>query len=267
MTAAAASRVAAFLGYGVGKTLAKLRANLLARLPLRRETGAVTSRYGVRMRANWQDRTFRYCYYATYGRALSDYLAAQDRAFVFVDIGANQGLFSLLAAQNPQCAAAIAFEPVAATFALLRDNIALNGLEAAVRPVHAAVSLQSGNARIATDRAHSGTASLRGAAPADGEDIRILGISGVDTLIDGKGPLIVKIDVEGHEEAVIEALMASAHLGRIAAIFYEVDERWTDAAAIARRLDSAGFDRLTRFGIGRHYDVLAERGDWGPARE
>src|SRR3546814_160245 len=154
MTAAATSRVAAFLGYGVGKTLAKLRANLLARLPLRRETGAVTARYGVRMRANWQDRTFRYCYYATYGRALSDYLAAQDRAFVFVDIGANQGLYSLLAAQNPRCAAAIAFEPVAATFALLRDNIALNGLTDRIQPVHAAVSLHSGMASIPTDRAH-----------------------------------------------------------------------------------------------------------------
>jgi FkbM family methyltransferase len=272
MTAAAPSRFAAFLDYGVAKTLAKLWVNLLARLPLRRESGVVTSRYGVRMRANWEDRTFRYCHYATYGRALSDYLAARGRAFVFVDIGANQGLYSLLAAQNPHCKAAVAFEPVAATFALLRDNIALNAAGATIKPVHAAVSLQSGIARIATDRAHSGTASLRDAAGADGEEIRILGIAGVDTLIDGtlvggKGPLIVKIDVEGHEEAVVEALMASAHRDRIAAIFYEVDERWTDGAAIARRLGGAGFDRLIRFGIGRHYDMLAERSDAGPAPE
>lgn len=267
MTAAAPSRLAAFLDYGVAKTLAKLWVNLLARLPLRRESGVVTSRYGVRMRANWEDRTFRYCHYATYGRALSDYLAAQDRAFAFVDIGANQGLYSLLAAQNPHCKAAVAFEPVAATFALLRDNIALNGLGAAVKPVHAAVSLQSGIARIATDRAHSGTASLRDTGGAEGEEIRILGIAGVDTLIDGKEPLIVKIDVEGHEETVIEALMASAHCGRIAAIFYEVNERWTDGTAIARRLGAAGFDRLTRFGIGRHYDMLAEHSDAGPAPE
>ncbi|MGV7122489.1 FkbM family methyltransferase [Sphingopyxis sp. 550A] len=272
MTAAAPSRLAAFLDYGVAKTLAKLRANLFARLSRRPEGGVVTSRYGVRMRANWEDRTFRYCHYATYGRALSDYLAAQDHAFSFIDIGANQGLYSLLAAQNPHCKAVVAFEPVAATLALLRDNIALNALGATIKPVHAAVSLQSGIARIATDRAHSGTASLRDTGTAEGEEIRILGIAGVDALIDGaliggKGPLIVKIDVEGHEETVIEALMASTHLGRIAAIFYEVDERWTDGAAIARRLGGAGFDRLTRFGIGRHYDVLAERSEAGPAPE
>lgn len=258
MTAAAPSRLGAFLDYGIAKTLAKLRANLLARLPLRRETGVVTSRYGVRMRANWQDRTFRYCYHATYGRALSDYLAAQDRTFIFVDIGANQGLYSLLAARNPHCERVIAFEPVAATFALLGDNIALNNLGGVVRPVHAAVSLKSGTARIATDHAHSGTASLRAAAPEAGEDIRILGIAGVDTLLEGTAPLIVKIDVEGHEETVIEALMASAHRARIAAIFYEVDERWVDAPAIEARLGAAGFARFTRFGIGRHYDILAE---------
>lgn len=258
MTAAAPSRLGAFLDYGIAKTFAKLRANLLARLPLRRETGVVTSRYGVRMRANWQDRTFRYCYHATYGRALSDYLAAQDRTFIFVDIGANQGLYSLLAARNPQCDHAIAFEPVAATFALLGDNIALNGLGAVVRPVHAAVSLKSGTARIATDRQHSGTASLRAVAPEAGEDIRILGMAGVDTLLEGNAPLIVKIDVEGHEETVIEALMASVHRARIAAIFYEVDERWVNAPAIEARLRVAGFARFTRFGIGRHYDILAE---------
>lgn len=258
MTAAAPSRLAAFIDYGVAKTLAKAWANLLGRLPIPRATGAVTSRYGVRMRANWADRTFRYCYHATYGRALSDYLAAEDQPFVFVDIGANQGLYSLLAARNRHCAAAIAFEPVAATFALLGDNIALNGFDTKIRPVRAAVSLHSGIARIATDSAHSGTASLRGGEPREGEAISILGIAGVDTLLEGTLPMIVKIDVEGHEETVIEALMASAHRGRIAAIFYEVDERWIDAAAIVARLRAAGFVRFTRFGIGRHYDILAE---------
>jgi FkbM family methyltransferase len=258
MTAAAPSRLAAFIDYGIGKTLAKAWANLLGRLPLPREAGAVTSRYGVRMRANWQDRTFRYCYHATYGRALSDYLAAQDQPFVFIDIGANQGLYSLLAARNRHCATAIAFEPVSATFALLGDNIALNGFDTKIRPIRAAVSLHSGIARIATDQAHSGTASLRGTEPAEGEAISILGIAGVDALLEGTLPMIVKIDVEGHEETVIDALMASTHRDRIAAIFYEVDERWIDADAIAARLRANGFARFTRFGIGRHYDILAE---------
>ena len=85
-----------------------------------------------------------------------------------------------------------------------------------------------------------------------------LGMAGVDTLLEGTAPLIVKIDVEGHEETVIEALMASAHRARIAAIFYEIDERWVDAPAIEARLRAACFARFIRFGVGRHYDILAE---------
>lgn len=255
------SPLAAFLDYGVRKTLHKAWVRTRAALPRAHTDGVVTSRYGVKMRANWGDRTFQYCQAATYGRDLSDYLAAQDRPFAFVDIGANQGLYSLLAAQNPHCTGVIAFEPVAATFALLTDNIALNGLAASIRPVHAAVSLHSGMASIPTDTAHSGTASLRDAAPNSdaGEDISILGIAGVDALLEGHEPLIVKIDVEGHEEVVVEALAASRHRDRIAAIFYEVDTRWTDAAAIETRLRAAGFTSFDRFGFGRHYDVLAQR--------
>lgn len=258
MTVVAPSRIGAFFDYGVKKTLHKWGARAASSFA-RGGPDVVTSRYGVRMRANWGDRTFQYCRYATYGHVLSDYLAAQDAAFVFVDIGANQGLYSLLAARNPHCTSAIAFEPVAATFALLRDNIALNGAGAVIKPVHAAVSLHSGMATIATDAAHSGTASLRGAEPASGEDIRILGIGGVDALLAGTVKLVVKIDVEGHEETVIEALMASEHRDRISATFYEVDTRWTDGPAIEARLRAAGFTRFARFGIGRHYDILAER--------
>ncbi|PZQ21213.1 MAG: FkbM family methyltransferase [Sphingopyxis macrogoltabida] len=254
------SPIAAFLDYGVKKTLHKWAARAASKVARRDGRDVVTSRYGVRMRANWRDRTFQYCRYATYGRVLSGYLAAQERPFGFVDIGANQGLYSLLAARNPQCVGVTAFEPVAATFALLRDNIALNGAEAHIRPVHAAVSLQSGMATIATDTAHSGVASLRDtAATGVGEDIRILGITGVDTLLPPDAPLIVKIDVEGHEETVVEALIASMHRDRIASLFYEVDSRWTDAAAIESRLRAAGFGRFDRFGIGRHYDILARR--------
>lgn len=259
MSIAAPSPFASFLDYGVKKTLHKAWVHLLAALPLARSEPVVTSRYGVRMRANWRDRTFQYCRYATYGRALSDYIAAQDQPFAFVDIGANQGLYSLLAARNPHCVSVVAFEPVAATFALLRDNIALNGAGGTIKPVHAAVSLHSGIATIATDNAHSGVASLRATDRTGGEDISILGIAGVDALLAGTAPLIIKIDVEGHEEMVVEALAASEHHGRIAAIFYEIDERWTRADAIEQRLQGIGFQTFARFGIGRHYDILATR--------
>ena len=253
----ASSPFGAFVEYGLLKTLAKWRARLSSALRPASD-GPVRTRYGVVMHANWRDRTFQYCYHATYGRVLADYLAGQRRPFAFVDIGANQGLYSLIAAQNPHCRAVTAFEPVAATFARLTRNVAANGGAAKIRSVDAAISTRSGTATIVTDSAHSGTASLRGAGDG-GETIRLLAAPDFDPLIDDRFPLVVKIDVEGHEEAVVEALAGSDHLPRIAAIFYEVDRRWTDAAAIEARLRDAGFLRFTRYGFGRHYDVLAER--------
>lgn len=259
MNSAAPGSLARLLDYRVKKTQHKALVHLLTALPLARSEPVVMSRYGVRMRANWRHRTFQYCRYATHGGTLSGYIAAQDRPFTFVDIGANHGLYSLLAARNPHCVSAVAFEPVAATFGLLQDNIALNGAGARIRPVHAAVSLHCGMAWIATDDAHSGVASLRGQASEGGEEIRILGITGVDTLLEGAEPLIVKIDVEGHEETVIDALLASAHRDRVVSIFYEIDARWTNAIKIETLLRSAGFTQFIKHVIGRHYDMLACR--------
>ena len=254
---AAPSPLGAFVEYGLVKMLAKWRARALSALrPV--SDRPVRTHYGVTMHANWRDRTFQYCYHGTYGPVLADYLAERRQPFAFVDIGANQGLYSLIAAQNPHCAAVTAFEPVGATFARLTRNVAANAGAAKMTAVDAAISREAGTATIATDSGHSGTASLRH-ADAAGETIRILGTAGFDPLIDAHLPLVVKIDVEGHEEAVIDALMASAHLPRIAAIFYEVDRRWTDAAVIEAQLRAAGFSRFTRYGFGRHYDMLAER--------
>lgn len=151
-----------------------------------------------------------------------------------------------------------AFEPVAATFARLTRNVAANTGAAKVIAVDAAISREPGIATIATDSAHSGTASLRH-KDAAGERICVLGAAEFDPLIDARLPLVVKIDVEGHEEAVIDALMGSAHRPRVAAIFHEVDRRWTDAAAVEAQLRAAGFARFSRYGFGRHFDMLAER--------
>jgi len=65
-------------------------------------------------------------------------------------------------------------------------------------------------------------------------------------------------DDDKSERIVGWAESSAAHRGRIAAIYHEVDERWIDAVATAARLRAAGFKRVTRFGIGRHYDILAE---------
>lgn len=249
---------AATLTDRIAKAGGKLRVRLHAQLPGAGRR-AIMTRYGVWMRENQRDRTFLYCRYGIYGRAFSSHLEQREAPFAFVDIGANQGLYSLIAAGNPQCRNVLAFEPVSATFALLCDNIDLNGAGAIITPVQAAVSEARGTALIAVDPKHSGKASLRASANGRGEEVRTIGPDELYAALPGDVPLIIKIDVEGHEQQVITALLASSSSSAIAEIFYEVDRRWTDPEAIEALLRQAGFRHFTHIGVGRHFDVLASR--------
>jgi len=58
----------------------------------------VKSFYGPLMFENWRDVTFRFCIRGSYGTVFSDYLKNYTKPFCFIDIGANQGLYSLIGA-------------------------------------------------------------------------------------------------------------------------------------------------------------------------
>lgn len=219
------------------------------------------STYGVEMQPNWSDRTFAYCQYGTYGPYLADLLASIDRPFCFLDIGANQGLFSLLAARNPQCQRIVALEPVPETHRYLAGNFALAGLEGRAAALNVGLSDAAGRHTIMINPVHSGQASLephmQARAGCHEASIELVTMAELTDHLPADLPLFVKIDVEGHEPVIIEELLASPHGARVLGLFYEHDDRWTDNATIARALYRAGFARLARYGRGRHCDVLA----------
>lgn len=223
----------------------------------------VTTRYGVRMRANWDDRTFHCCHFGLYGRVLADCLAQRNADFLFIDIGANQGLYSLLAACNPHCRGVVALEPVPGTFELLRQNVEANGVAARVELLQAALAERGGTAQIAMRAGHSGGATLAHDANtqhrAHKQTVRLIDVAELDRHIPAGPLLVVKVDVEGYEDVVLAALMRSAHASRIAAVFYEVDTRWSNADELRALLAAAGFTSFTRHGRMRHHDVMATR--------
>lgn len=251
-----------FWRYGVVKTLRKLKAAALSPIMAARGDPAVRSTYGVLMVPNWQDTTFRYCIFGTYGRDLSDLLLGRRDDFVFVDIGANQGLYSLIAAMNPKCRTIIAFEPVPTTHARLAANVALNGGGERTALHMLAISDSVGEVTINVAADHTGTATLAGRENANasgGVTITTINAPLLDPLLCGELPMLVKIDVEGLEAVVIAELAKTEAFARVDAIFYEVDDRWASAAEIERGLRSAGFTRFAKYGRGHHYDVLASR--------
>lgn len=232
---------------------AKLRAKLSGE-----GTGFSRSSYGVLMKTNWRDRTFIYCRFAVYGHGLSNYLKNMKQPFVFLDIGANQGLYSLIAGQNVHCTDAVALEPVPDTFQRLIQNIEANKLQGKVRAVQAALSNQEGTATIVFDAAHSGLASLRN-DDVDGLEIKTINMGAFDNMLRDPAMLVIKVDVEGHEAAVMAELVKSRFLPRILSVFYEVDAKWSDADNLRKILESGGFNSFETIGRGKHYDVLATR--------
>ncbi|MFM7378613.1 MAG: FkbM family methyltransferase [Erythrobacter sp.] len=195
------------------------------------------------------------------GPYLADLLASIDRPFAFLDIGANQGLFSLIAAKNPFCERIVALEPVPATHRLLAANLTLAGLGDRARALNVGLSDTAGPHGITINPVHSCQASLEehmaGRAGCGSITIELVTMAALGAHLRPGLPLFVKIDVEGHEPIIIEELLASRHAANVIGIFYEHDNRWTDNATICRALYRAGFAKLKRYGRGRHFDVLA----------
>jgi FkbM family methyltransferase len=217
----------------------------------------IRSVYGVHILNMPGDRTFELC--ATgYGRFIPDAIAAQEKPFLFLDIGANLGLFSLLAARNPNFVQGWAFEPVPQTFETLKTNLARNRAERIV-PVRGAVTdiarefvhlsfreHHSGLATIAEERA--GTV----AAP-------VITAQALDALVTQRDlAVLAKIDVEGSEVGVLSVLRQTHLYPLIGEILVEVSERTLGVAkreALLRMLREDGFRELSRAGPPDHYDA------------
>lgn len=123
------------------------------------------------------------------------------------DVGANAGIYSLLAARLG--ARTVAFEPAVAAAALLRDHLELNGL--AVEVVEDVVCDREGSITF-YEQGSATTSSLSEASARTGEaflDDPVLAVERPATTIDafsrarGEWPDVVKVDVEGAELRVL----------------------------------------------------------------
>lgn len=166
---------------------------------------------GVKMRFHTEDnvseRKFLFMpqFYDVRERAL---IAAElSPESVFVDIGANAGIYSLWAAKYG--ARVISVEPNPVVMGRLKFNAAVNGFEGRIAPVQAAVSDSEGVFDLVLDASNLGGSSLVAGA---GEKISVpcrtllsllreQGVEKTDML---------KIDVEGAEDKALLPFFQSA---------------------------------------------------------
>jgi FkbM family methyltransferase len=121
-------------------------------------------------------------------------------ASVFFDVGANIGAYSIIGCLKSERLVAYAFEPVAENQQLLEKNIAAHDLGDRVLVEPYAASDRRGRTRIYLHA--SGTHSINNIASDRTREIETVRI---DELFAGQEvrPDVIKIDVEGHEAAVI----------------------------------------------------------------
>jgi FkbM family methyltransferase len=126
------------------------------------------------------------------------------RNMTVVDIGANIGYFTLLAASLVgEEGKVFAFEPVPQNYALLVKNIELNGFKNAI-PVQKAVSNHTGEVEFFMDSVALGHSSLFSVSENLTEPIVVDAISLDEFFKDGECAIdIIKMDVEGAEMTVL----------------------------------------------------------------
>ena len=80
------------------------------------------SNYGVWMLNNYNDKTFKLSLMG-YRNGLEKIILSLKHPFTFMDIGANQGVFSLVAAKNKYCIQIHTFEPNLSVNKFLEKNV------------------------------------------------------------------------------------------------------------------------------------------------
>tara|TARA_Y100001968_G_C19333156_1_gene705380 strand:+ start:270 stop:1049 length:780 start_codon:yes stop_codon:yes gene_type:complete len=222
----------------------------------------IHSRYGPKFIKNWKDRTFLSYIFAKYGFYFSKYLYKYEIPFYFIDIGSNQGLYSLIASENINCVCAIAIEPCHSTFKLLQKNIAINKAQSKIKSYKHGISNEDSYKELFFDQKHTGAASLTKTYSQDEKTIaEFKDYKFFETLNLNKGiNIICKIDVEGHELEVITQLIRSCLISDLKTIFFECDECWVDKSKIQDKLKSIGFTSFKKIGKGKnHYDIISTK--------
>ena len=162
---------------------------------------------GIRMRValsgNVSERKFifmpQFCD-AAERKLLAESLSPGD---VFLDIGANAGIYTLVAAKAG--AKVLAFEPNPVMAARLLENVALNGFSDLVTLVPDALSDREGQAAFVLPDDNFGEARLASAGEASGDRVMVRTRCLAQVLADHSISSVaaMKIDIEGGEERVL----------------------------------------------------------------
>lgn len=162
---------------------------------------------------------------------------------LFIDVGANIGVFSLLAAGEKKCRC-VAFEPIPTTFHRLLANLSINGLEQLVSPFN--IGLGSNNTTLKfTSNLESSVNRVAGEKDTDTIEVPVKRLDDVVPVSQNLESILLKVDVEGFETEVIKGADALLKNRLLKAIIIELNgsgEKFGyNEKAIKMKLEQEGF--------------------------
>ena len=221
----------------------------------------ITSIYGPKLRARFKDSTFWLM--ARYGNeSCYNHLKDLNSNDVFIDVGANIGLFTVIASQH--CYKVIALEPSTREFLDLIQNISLNSCDNVIPILAAAADKVSFGELNVNNIVHSGGNSVvtNTKQVLDKEKTQAIHMTTIDYLIDAyyeylrmdnvskNDPcksFVVKIDVEGFEPQVLVGMEASLSSQKIRKVVVEIDHE---------RAKMLGFSDFDIYGYMESYNFV-----------
>jgi len=155
---------------------------------------------------------------------------------IFVDIGSNSGVYSILSSKCIGCKT-IAFEPIDKAFERLLNNVNLNRTSSKVNAIKKGVGSEIGELYFINNQD-----AMNKVSSSDGDNTSLVQMTTIDNEIDAdEGSYMLKIDVEGFEMEVLKGAKKLLNSGRVTAIIIEQDNRYKDIDTL---ICSFGFSRI-----------------------
>lgn len=228
------------------------------------------SLYGPKLRVHANDLTNIFALLGAYGDEIPALIRSLEPNDVFFDIGANTGVFSLIASETVMKGYVFAFEPNIRIFSDLCHNIVENRC-ANVIPLNVALSDRNELFALAASGSHSGVAGLRSPssptslAGSDDTEFPVVAVTpekltAVSAIAKDR-KIGMKIDVEGHEFSVLQGLRDAGLLKSTAWIVIEINAAnlgryGATVTDIYRLLKAEGFAATKGEGFSEHYDEI-----------
>jgi FkbM family methyltransferase len=175
---------------------------------------------------------------------------------IFLDVGSYWGLYSMLAVRS-HVEHIHAFEADPKNYSQLRSQLFLNDFVHKINVHHVAVSDQTGTLTFRpSEKIQDGNRGSTGVVAPETTDAITLNCVSLDDIFDLRGATIIgKLDVEGHEPAVLRGMARLVLQNRV---FLQVEEFPEHHVATSTAAESVGLRCVHAITVDRYYTNIPD---------